>query len=90
MAAVSSPSLHNLTLPQIVPQKGGGGGPVPPPIFTGGTTVRTVTPAQNIPSSGGNPSFQRLRVSITIVVVVVVLVYFFGLSFFQPLIRSKF
>jgi len=63
VAAVSSPSLHNLTLPQIVPQKGGGGGPVPPPIFTGGTTVRTVTPAQNIPSSGGNPSFQRLRYS---------------------------
>jgi len=63
VAAVSSPSLHNLQLPQIVPQKGGGGGPVPPPIFTGGTTVRTVTPAQNIQSSGGNPSFQRLRYS---------------------------
>ena len=62
VAAVTSPSLHNLQLapaPQIVQKPGSG--PHGAPVFGGATAVRTVTPAQNIPTSG-NPSFQRLKV----------------------------
>jgi len=57
--AVTSPSVHNMQIhpPGHLVQKN----PHSTAVFSGQSSVRTVTPAQAIPTSG-NPSFQRLKV----------------------------